>query len=343
MKKPRVLLFGNISQKPFVNNLLPVVRAFEKISELTVVEPYLTPGFVPTGAAAPAPIPPDLVRDYAAIQRDLVLCLGGGLFFSGEGRELWGQDCVTAGVALSDPLGIEASIAIAPHFDIYYTHDENSVVGYTERGIDVRFCAAATDPELYRPSGVERDVDLLFYGKWTPWRNELLTRLSRRLRVAIHTYAAETRWSIPTRPPLDDPQSLTAAVSRAKLALEFSVVEDCGRYTGTYRITNRPQIAACCETPALIERFEHLSHYFEPGEEIETFGDENELERKIDALLADEPRREEMGRRARQRVIRDQSWDQRAAAILADAEAFRRNRGGAERGPLARAFKRMFS
>lgn len=335
MKKPRVLIFGNVTQKPFVNNFEPLVRAFRRATDLTIVEPYLMPGFLPTGGAAPAPIPLELVTPHAGLAPELVLCMGGGLFLSEEGRAVLG-DCVTAGLALSDPLGLTASLAIAPKFDIYYTHDPNSVAGYRASGIDVKFFAPASDPELYAPTGEAQDTDLLFYGKYTPWRDELLSRLASRMTVAVHTYAAETRWSLPTRPPLDDPQSLRSALSRARIALEFAVIEDCGVYTGKHRITNRPQIAACCETVSLIEDFADLRDYFEPGVEIETFRDEAELEQKIDSLLADEKRRVEIGKRARRRISRDQLTDHRVEQVLREVAEFRRVRRG---GFFSRLFR----
>lgn len=339
MTRPRIAIFCNVSQKPFVNNLLPCIRGFEKWGEVRIYEPYLVPGFVSTGGAAAAGVPQVQLEEAIDFAPDLVVCIGGGLYVNEVLRPRFPEHAVFAGVALSDPIATGASLEIAPHFDVFYTNDHNSLAAYRNSGVNIHLCRAATDPELYFPSGVERDVDLLFYGKWTPRRNELLGALARRMRVAVHTYATETRWNVAVEPPLDSPERLREVVSRAKVVLEFAIVEDAGEYSGTYRITNRPQIAACCETVSLIEDFPEVRDYFEPGKEIETFRDDDELVAKLDALLADEARRAMLGRAARARIERDATWRERAQDILDDAAEIRASRQGGLVQRVARWFR----
>jgi spore maturation protein CgeB len=328
MKRPGVVIFCNASQKPFVNNLLPCVRGFQQWAEVLLLEPSKVPGFVSTGGAAAAGVPPVHIEEAIRFGPDLVVCIGGGLYVDPASRARFSKNAVFAGVALSDPIATGASLQIAPHFDVFYTNDHNSLDAYRNAGVNIHLCRAATDPDLYYPTGAGRDIDLLFYGKWTPWRNELLTSLASRMRLAVHTYETEKRWSVPVGPPLDSPEALREVVSRARVVLEFAIVEDAGQYTGTYRITNRPQIAACCETVALIEDFPEVRDYFEPGKEIETFRDQEELVAKLDGLLADDARRAAIARDARARVIRDATWKDRARGVLDDAARIRSKRAG---------------
>lgn len=326
----KTLLLGNVTQPPFQNNLLPAARAFERCGPLKLVEPRFVEGFVPTGAARPALVPSAAVEEAAAAFRpDLVVCLAGGLYLAEESRRLFDARTVFVGLALSDPLGLDASLEIAPEFDLYYTQDPQTLPFYAARGLRAGRCDPATDPWLYRPLGVPPEDDLVFLGKWTPHRDELLGRLSKRFRVAVHAHATESRWTVPVRPPLSSPDELCAGVNRARAMLEFTVVDDAeGPFRGTSRLTNRPQFAAACGIPTVIDAFPRLAEFFEPGVEIAPYRSAGELEEVVGALLADDGRRREMGRRARARVLEHQTWDHRVAMLRRDADDLRARRKG---------------
>lgn len=328
----RTLLFGNVTQPPFQNNLLPPARAFERRGPVRIVEPRFVEGFVPTGAARPAPIPaPAVEAALAAFPPEVVVCLAGGIYIPAESRALFPPETIFAGFALSDPLGLDASLAIAPEFDLYYTQDPQTVPDYRARGIAVRRCDPATDPDLYRPLGLDPVDDILFLGKWTPHRDEVLRGLAERFRVAVHAHAGDSRWSIPARPPLDNPADLCAGVNRARLMLEFAVLDDAeGPYRGKARMTNRPQFAAACGVPTLTDPFPHLAEFFEPGVEIEVYRSPAELADKAITLLVDDERRREMGRRARQRVLREQTWNHRVEMFEKDVAELRAERARKE-------------
>ncbi len=324
----RIALFVNLGQPPFTNNLLGLVRAFERAAAVTVVEPHRFPGFRTTGGAAPARVPRAAVEAAAgAAPYDAVVCAAGGLYVEDGDRALLGDGAVWAGLALSDPLGLEASLAIAPRFDLYYTQDPQAVAAYRERGIAVRRCDPAVDPESFPPAAREERWDVVFVGKWTPLRDRLVSALSRRFTVRVHTHAGETRWSVAALPPLDDPGALIRELARARLALEVATVEGGPeRFRGTRRLTNRPQIAALAGTPSLVEPFPHLPEFFEPGREIVTYEGEDDLVRRVGELLADPGRRRRIAAAACRRVLAGQTWDLRVAGILADLVGYRSGR-----------------
>src|SRR5262245_32932282 len=140
----RVLVLGNISQRPFNNNLGPAVRAFERAGVVRLVEPQHLPGFVPTGGARPAEIPDgEVAETIEEFAPDVTVCLGGGLFLSSRSRRRLTAHAAVIGIALSDPLGLDASLAIAPHFDLFYTQDPQTLAEYRARGIDARRCDPA--------------------------------------------------------------------------------------------------------------------------------------------------------------------------------------------------------
>ncbi|HWP45112.1 MAG TPA: hypothetical protein VNO14_17860, partial [Blastocatellia bacterium] len=77
----KILIFGDVSAPPFINNLSAPVRAFQRVAEVKVIEPRFVEGFVPTGAARPAMVPEVSVRQaLSEFDPTIVVCLGGGLF-----------------------------------------------------------------------------------------------------------------------------------------------------------------------------------------------------------------------------------------------------------------------
>ena len=330
--RPRIVVFTNLSQPPFNNNLLPPVEAFRRVGPVRVVEPHLAPGFVPTGAAAPAEIPVSAARRIAEdFEADQVICLGGALFLSRESRALFPPATVFVGIALSDPLGLEASMAVAPEFDIFYTQDPQTIPTYAAAGLDVRRCDLAVDTEIFRRVPCDPTCDAVFVGKWTPYRDRMLRSLTDRCTVAIHTHRGEDRWSLPTLPELDTPDDLCRAFSGARLAIDFALVEQPGNlFDGTYRMTPRTQLAAACAVPTLIEAFSGLDELFTPGTEVVTFSSTEEMVGIAEELLGDADRRRALGLAAHRRVVADHTWDHRVRQILGDIENVRKNLSAAK-------------
>ena len=320
----RLLLFGNVSQPPYCNNLFPPVRAFQKAFRTTVVEPFRIPGFVPTGGGQPALVPDEAVIANTDPQPDIVVCLGGALHFSPRALRIFPRETALAAFALSDPYGLAASIAIAPGFDLFYTQDPRTLPDYALRRIAARRCDPATDPELYAPERVAPECDILYYGKWTPYRDALVAALAARFSVRVHAYAGETRWSVPVLPPLDTPETLRAGLNRCRLALETALLDDAqGRYRGSFRVTPRAFFAASCGVPTLVEAFDGLAEFFAPGSEIATFTSPEDLVAQAATLLSDESARLAMGRRARQTALRKHTWDRRVESFLLDVREWK--------------------
>ena len=319
-----LLLFGNLSQAPYCNNLYPPLRALQKVFRTTLIEPFSIAGFVPTGGAKPALIPDDAVHPHTDPPPQVVVCLGGALHLSGRARRMFPSHTVFAGFALSDPYGLEASLAIAPEFDLFYTQDPQTLPAYASKGIAARRCDPATDPDLYRPIKAAPACDILYYGKWTPYRNDLVEALSARFSVRLHAYEGERRWTVPTHPPLETPDALRAAINGSRLALETALVDDVhGRYRGTFRITPRALFAASCGVPTLIESYPRLGEIFEPGVEIAVFPNKDEIVASAERVLSDEITRSAMGRRARQKALREHTWDRRVESFVLDAARWR--------------------
>lgn len=314
-----MLLFGNVHQPPFVNNLIGPLRAFERECAVRLVEPRLVEGFVGTSCAAPAPIPTAAAALVGEFDPEIVVCLAGAIFVPDELKRILPRSAVYVGIALSDPLGLPSSLAIAPHFDLFYSHEPGCFPAYEAAGIRVRECALAADADVFTPVAVPREWDVFFAGKWTPYRHEAVRALSRVCRVRLHGYTGETRWDPPAAPPLATPEALRDGICSAHLCLEFAIIDDFPPPAlGTWRISNRPQLAAACGVPSLIEDNPLLGRYFTPEEEIVPYRSVPDLVERTLRLVAEPDRCAETGRRARDRVLRDHLWEHRIAAILDD-------------------------
>ena len=127
-----------------------------------------------------------LVRRLLATHgTDVIVCLAGALHFSERSlRELRDRRIILAGFALSDPYGLAASLKIAPQFDLFYTQDPQALSDYRAAGVTAGRCDPATDPELYAPARQRRDpdCDVVYYGKWTPYRDAIVSTLRTHIR-----------------------------------------------------------------------------------------------------------------------------------------------------------------
>ena len=316
-----LLLFCNATAPPHCNVLLPAVRAFQKVFKTIVVEPRRYPGYEPARGTKPALIPDTAVMAHTDPPPEVVVCLGGAHYFSQRAlRHLRHRShVVLAGFAFSDPYMLPASMRIARQFDLFYTQDWQTVTDFAALDIPVRRCDPATDPELYRPTRPEPDCDIIYYGRWSLHRNDLVRALASRWRVRLHAYAGETRWGIPAREPLETPQALCIAINRARVALEVSRLDDAeGKYRNSFHLSPRPFLAASCGVPSLVESFHGLEQFFTPGTEIAAFGQNEDLFTVAGRLLQDEGARLAMARAARARVMRQHTWDRRVEAFLLD-------------------------
>jgi spore maturation protein CgeB len=326
------VVFANVSQTPFGNNLSGPVRALGRHTRLLVVDPMRVPGFVTSGGAAPVPVPASAVSVATAHRPTVVVCLGGGLFVPPEERRHFPPDAVFAGVALSDPQALPASLAVAPHFDLFYTQDPQTLAAYRRAGVEARRCDLAADPEEFRPLGVAKACDVVYVGKWTPYRDELVAALAAAMEVHVFTHAGESRWSVPAEGPLETTEALCGALNRARLVLDPTLVEDGDPpYRGSVRITPRAFMAAACGVPCFVEASPVIGEYFSPGVEIATFSGIAGAVATALELLRDDGARAEMGARARARLLRSHTWERRMRGLLDDVEhlvAHRSRAGG---------------
>jgi hypothetical protein len=326
----RVAIVANTQQPPYGNNLKPPVRAFAALTQASLWVPAHYPGFVPTGGAAPAPLPAPLVEAMGRLRPQVVVCVGGGLFVPPAVRGLLPPETILVGIALSDPQGLPASLTVAPAFDLFYTQDPGSLSHYLERGVSARYLALAADARTFFPSPAVKRSDVLFVGKWTPYRHQLVEALAKVTSVRVLAYRGEGRWPLPPADQVDEEAPLRQEINAARLVLDPTRVELADAEDDTHRITPRAFMAAACGVPAVVERRCPLSGLFVPEEEILTFdGTPAGLVAAVHEVLGDEARLVRLGAAARRRVLAAHTWDHRVRQVLADVAKTCARDGGA--------------
>jgi spore maturation protein CgeB len=189
------------------------------------------------------------------------------------------------------------------------------------------------DPDVYRPVAGNPRLDLGYLGTYSadrqPAVDELLVavahgRPTRRFAVAGSGYPPAIQWpanvtridhlSPPAHPGFYADQRFTLNVTRAQMRR--------AGYSPSVRLFE----AAACGVPVISDDWPGLDEVFVPGEEILIAQDSNDVVRILDEV--DEPRRIEIGRRARERVLREHTATQRV--VLLERElALRRPRAEA--------------
>jgi spore maturation protein CgeB len=176
------------------------------------------------------------------------------------------------------------------------------------------------DPEAYRPPSGSPRLDLGYLGTYSkdrqPTVDELLVAVARRcperrFAVAGSSYPPAIEWPAnvtridhlppPAHPEFYADQRFTLNVTRAQMRR--------AGFSPSVRLFE----AAACGVPVISDDWPGLDEVFVPGEEILIAHDSNEVIRILDEI--DEPRRAEIGRRARERVLREHTAAQRVTLL----------------------------
>jgi hypothetical protein len=217
-------------------------------------------------------------------------------------------------------------------FNYYYGADPGEydlVVSNSEGGLErLRALGArraeavywASDPELFRPLGVEKEVDVFFYGYGDKfrreWMRELVGEPSRRLEDVDFALGGEdfqgdigrarTLGVIPFN-------AFNRAIGAARVSLNVT-----RRAHATVRAssTARPFELAMAGATIVSNPVEGIETWFEPGRELLVVRDADEATAAYRELLADPAQAEELGARARERALDEHTYAQRARRLL---------------------------
>ena len=176
------------------------------------------------------------------------------------------------------------------------------------------------DPELFAPLPVEKETDVFFYGYGDKFRREWMAALvgepSRRLPEVDFALGGRDFRSDVGRARLvgDVPfNAFNRAISASRINLNITRRSHA---TVQASSTSRPFELAAAGAAIVSSPVEGIERWFEPGRELVVVKDADEAEEVYRELLADPAAREELGRRARERILDEHTYVARARRLL---------------------------
>ena len=205
-------------------------------------------------------------------------------------------------------------------YDLVLSNSEGGIARLLELGArraETVFWAA--DPQLWAPQQVAKEYDVLFYGYGDKfrreWMRELVGEPSRRLPEVDFVLAGrDFRGDVGAARVVDPPFSVYAReISTARINLNVTRRAHASVYASS---TCRLFELASCGAAIVSNPHEGIERWFEPGREVIVVSDADEATATYEQLLADPGRAEEMGRRARERVLDEHTYSHRARQLL---------------------------
>ena len=178
----------------------------------------------------------------------------------------------------------------------------------------------AADPEFFAPQAVEKEVDVFFYGYGDKFRREWMAALvgepSRRLPgVDFALGGFDFRGDTGSARLVGDVPfpAFPRAISAARVNLCLTRRPHASVYASS---SCRPFELASAGAAVVASPYDGIERWFEPGSELLVASDSREAVTAYRDLLDDPAQAEEMGRRARERVLDEHTYRHRARRLL---------------------------
>jgi len=206
-------------------------------------------------------------------------------------------------------------------YDLLVSNSEGGGARLLELGarrVETVFWAA--DPELFAPRPVEKEQDVFFYGYGDKfrreWMRELVGEPSRRLPdVDFALGGRDFRGDVGAARVVGDVpfNVFPRAISASRVNLNVTRRAHAGVHASS---TCRPFELAACGAAIVSNPVEGIERWFEPGRELLVVSSADEATAAYRELLVDPAQAEELGRRARERVLDEHTYGHRARRLL---------------------------
>jgi spore maturation protein CgeB len=211
--------------------------------------------------------------------------------------------------------------ADASEYDLLISNSEGGIPRLIEMGArraEPLFWGA--DPDFFFPMPVEKRCDVFFYGHGDKFRRDWMGTMagtpSRRLLEVDFVlgggdYHGDT--GIARELPGIPFNAFAEAISAARINLNITRRSHA---TVPLSSTCRPFELAACGAAVVSNPHAGIEQWFTPGEEIMIVNDVDEAVAAYEQLLGDPAQAIAMGERARQRVLDEHTYSQRARQLL---------------------------
>jgi len=195
---------------------------------------------------------------------------------------------------------------ICRYFDICWTSTEDAVRKYCVEGAIPVYLPEGANPEVHRPYNTEKTIDVSFVGQCYGNRSRVIERLtSCGIRVEAHG----SGW--PNGPLTAE--EMVRMYSKSRINLGFGGVIGL---SNAYCLKGRDFEIPMSGGLYLTEYYPELERFYNPGTEIVTYRDFDDLVGKIRYLLSNPEKADEIRRKGHERARSEHSWEMRFEKIF---------------------------
>jgi len=195
---------------------------------------------------------------------------------------------------------------LAPVVDLNLTNSPESVVKYAVSGGLAMFWPGAAHPEVHRPHGLPFEFDVSFAGRKYGRRPGFMEALKNKgIRVACFGPGWDSG-------PLSG-EEMVKLYSRSRINLGFAGV---GHSWKLMCLKGRDFEVPMSGGLYLTQDNPELSMVYDVGSEIVTYGGIDDCAGKIERLLADPGRAEQIRHSGRKRALKDHTWERRFEGLF---------------------------
>jgi len=206
-------------------------------------------------------------------------------------------------------------------FDAFFTNSKGVIPDLVKLGAkNVHPLYYAIDPELFSPVKVDKTIDVSFFGYGNEYREEWMTKMitipSKELNGANFTVAGKGFTIDLGNANLIGDLSYSAFrefCCKSKICLNITRWSHTSVYaSATARIFELAGYGACIVS----QPYNGIEEWFEPGKEVIVVNSEEEAVDAYKRLLGDEKEREIIASRARERVLKEHTYRERARQVV---------------------------
>lgn len=206
-------------------------------------------------------------------------------------------------------------------FDAFFTNSKGVIPDLVKLGAkNVHPLYYAIDPELFSPVKVDKTIDVSFFGYGNEYREEWMTKMitipSKELNGANFTVAGKGFTIDLGNANLIGDLSYSAFrefCCKSKICLNITRWSHTSVYaSATARIFELAGYGACIVS----QPYNGIEEWFEPGKEVIVVNSEEEAVDTYKRLLGDEKERGIIASRARERVLKEHTYRERARQVV---------------------------
>lgn len=206
-------------------------------------------------------------------------------------------------------------------FDAFFTNSKGVIPDLVKLGAkNVHPLYYAIDPELFSPVKTDKTIDVSFFGYGNEYREEWMTKMitipSKELNDTNFTVGGKGFTIDLGNANLIGDLSYSAFrefCCKSKICLNITRWSHTSIYaSATARIFELAGYGACIVS----QPYNGIEEWFEPGKEVIVVNSEEEAVDTYKRLLGDEKERESIATRARERVLKEHTYRERARQVV---------------------------